>query len=153
MTLLNTFDPKTTEATLQRLNKLAHTTAPQWGKMNSAQMLAHLNIPYDMAYGKKTPKKSGLFGKLMLKLFVKNIVVGEKPYSKNSPTSPDFIVSDERDFEKEKALFIANLKETEAKGASYFEGKESGAFGVLTANQWSIQFYKHLDHHFTQFGV
>ncbi len=153
MILLNTFDPKTTEAVLNRLEKLNHTTAPQWGKMNSAQMLAHLNIPYDMENGKKNPKTPGLFGKLMLKLFVKNIVVGEKPYPKNSRTSPDFIVADERDFEKEKALFIANLKETEARGAAFYEGKESYAFGKLTANQWSIQFYKHLDHHFTQFGV
>ena len=153
MTLLNSFDPKTTEAVLSRLEKLSHTTKPQWGKMNAAQMLAHLNVPYDIENGKKNSKTPGVFGKLMLKLFVKNIVVGEKPYIKNSRTSPDFIVADERDFEKEKALFIANVKETEAKGASHYEGKESVAFGKLTANQWSIQFYKHLDHHFTQFGV
>jgi hypothetical protein len=152
MSLLNTFDPKTTDAVLNRLEKLNHTTAPQWGKMNSAQMLAHLNVPYDIENGKKQTKISG-FGKLMLKLFVKNIVVGEKPYIKNSRTSPDFIIADERDFEKEKAFFIANVKETEAKGAAHYEGKESAAFGKLTATQWSIQFYKHLDHHFRQFGV
>jgi hypothetical protein len=153
MALLNTFDPKTTETVIGRLNKLTSTTKPQWGKMNAAQMLGHLNVPYDIAYGKRVPKKSGFFGKLMLNLFVKNIVVGEKPYSKNSPTSPDFIVADERDFEKEKALFISNLKDTESNGSAFFDGKESGAFGVLTSNQWSTQFYKHLDHHFTQFGI
>jgi hypothetical protein len=152
MALLNTFDPQTTATVLSRLEKLNHTTKPQWGKMNSAQMLAHLNVPYDIDNGKKQTKISG-FGKLMLKLFVKNIVVGEKPYIKNSRTSPDFIIADERDFEKEKALFIANVKETETKGAAHYEGKESSAFGKLTAQQWSIQFYKHLDHHFTQFGV
>ncbi len=80
-------------------------------------------------------------------------MVGDKPYTKNSRTSPDFIIADERDFEKEKALFIANLKATEAKGAAHFEGRESAAFGKLSAKEWSIQFYKHLDHHFTQFGV
>jgi hypothetical protein len=152
MTLLNTFDSKTTEAVINRLEKLNYSTSPQWGKMNSAQMLAHLNVPYDIENGKKQTKVSG-FSKIMLKLFVKNIVVGEKPYAKNSRTSPDFIIADERDFEKEKALFITNLKETEAKGTSYFEGRESKAFGKLTATQWSVQFYKHLDHHFTQFGV
>lgn len=152
MTLLNTFDPKTTEETFKRLEKLTYMSKPQWGKMNAAQMLAHLNVAYDLAYGKRA-SKANLFAKLMLKLFVKGIVVGEKPYSKNSPTGPDFLIADERDFEKEKALFIANVKETEAKGASYFEGKESSAFGKLSSKQWSIQFYKHLDHHFTQFGV
>lgn len=153
MNLLNTFDPATTTQTLNRLDKLSNTTKPQWGKMNAAQMMAHLSVPYDMAYGKKASNPS-FFGKLMLKLFVKDLVVGEtKPYPKNSRTSPDFIIADERDFEKEKARLIANIKETEAKGASYFEGKDSGAFGKLTAKQWSVQFYKHLDHHFTQFGI
>ena len=152
MALLNTFDPKTTEETFKRLEKLTYMSKPQWGKMNAAQMLAHLSIPYDIVYGKLQSNPSA-FAKLMLKLFVKNIVVGDKPYSKNSRTSPDFIVADERDFETEKARLIDNIKTTEAKGAAYFEGKESSAFGKLTAQQWSVQFYKHLDHHFTQFGV
>ncbi|MES2132087.1 MAG: DUF1569 domain-containing protein [Bacteroidota bacterium] len=153
MNLLNTFDPATTSSTLNRLDKLSHSTTPQWGKMNAAQMMAHLSVPYDFAYGKKELKPS-FFTKLMLNLFVKDMVIGEtKPYPKNSRTSPDFIIADERDFEKEKARLIANIKETEAKGTTYFEGKDSGAFGKLAAKQWSVQFYKHLDHHFTQFGV
>lgn len=152
MAILNTFDPKTTEATLQRLEKLNHTTTPQWGKMNVAQMLAHLNVAYDLENGKR-PSKAGFFGKIMLKLFVKGIVVSDKPYKKNSPTGPDFVIADERDFEKEKALLISNLKETEAKGAAHFDGKESVAFGKLTSKEWSNQFYKHIDHHFSQFGV
>jgi hypothetical protein len=153
MKLLNSFDSTTTAKTLERLEQLSNTTKPVWGKMNAAQMMAHLSIPYDYAYGKKENKLS-FFGKLMLNLFVKDLVVGgSKPYPKNSRTSPDFIVADERDFEKEKARLIANIKETEAKGSPYFEGKDSGAFGKLTAKQWSVQFYKHLDHHFTQFGV
>lgn len=45
------------------------------------------------------------------------------------------------------------IKQTEAKGAVYFEGRETPAFGVLTAKEWCTQFYKHIDHHFTQFGV
>ena len=43
MTILNTFDPKTTEKTFERLEKLNYMSKPQWGKMNVAQMLAHLN--------------------------------------------------------------------------------------------------------------
>ena len=41
----------------------------------------------------------------------------------------------------------------EAEGAAAYEGKESASFGVLTAQEWSNQFYKHMDHHLTQFGV
>jgi hypothetical protein len=41
----------------------------------------------------------------MMKLFVKNIVVGEKPYAKNSRTAPEFIIANQRDFEKEKSVW------------------------------------------------
>lgn len=153
MAILNTFDSKTTELVLTRLNKLSNSSKPQWGKMNAAQMLAHLNVAYDLAYGKTSPKVTNFMIKMILKLFVKNVVVGEKPYKRSLQTSPEFIISNERDFEKEKSLLISNIKETETKGANYFEGKESASFGVLTSKQWSNLFYKHIDHHFTQFGV
>ena len=152
MAILNTFDPKTTEITFQRLEKLNHTSTPQWGKMNSAQMLAHLNVTYDLTYG-KTKRNYSFFEKLMMKLFVKGIVSSEKPYAKNSRTGPDFIIADERDFEKEKSIFVDYVKQTEAHGSKHFEGRENPAFGVMTSKEWSNQFYKHIDHHLTQFGV
>ncbi len=152
MVLLNTFDPKTTEKTFERLEKLNYMSKPQWGKMNVAQMLAHLNVTYDLTYS-KTIAHHSFFSKLMMKLFVKGIVTSEKPYPKNSRTGHDFIISNERDFVKEKSIFIDYVKQTEAKGAAYFERRENPAFGVMTAKEWSNQFYKHIDHHFTQFGV
>jgi len=152
MSMLNTFDQATTKKTLERLDKLSNTTKPQWGKMNSAQMLAHLSVAYDLAYG-NTQSKVNPFAKLMLKLFVKNIVVSETPYKRNSRTAPDFVIADERNFETEKERLTAHIKDTEAKGTAFFEGRKSSSFGVMTSKEWSNQFYKHLDHHFTQFGV
>lgn len=152
MVLLNTFDPKTTEETFNRLEKLTYMSKPQWGKMNVAQMMVHLNVAYDLGYG-KTKSNHSFFGKLMMKLFVNRIVMSEKPYSKNSPTGVDFIIAEERDFEKEKSIFIDYVKLTETNGANYFKGKESSSFGKLTAKEWSTQFYKHIDHHFTRYGV
>ena len=152
MALPSVFDPKTTEETFKRLEKITYVSKPQWGKMNAAQMLAHLNVAYDLAYHKIPVKNSG-FKKFILKLLVKPLVVIEKPYKKNSHTAPEFIIADERDFEIEKSKFIDNVKQTEAHGAKYFEGKESSSFGVMTAKEWRNQFYKHIDHHFSQFGV
>jgi hypothetical protein len=152
MALPNIFDPKTTEETLNRLANLTHASKPEWGKMNSAQMLAHLNVAYDLAYGKIKSNPS-FFTKLILKLFVKGLVTNEKPYTKNSRTAPEFIIADERDFESEKFKFIENIKLTQSNGASFFEGKESSSFGVMTAQDWNNQFYKHIDHHFKQFGI
>ncbi len=152
MALPSVFNNQTTQQCLTRLEKLTPSTAPQWGKMDVAQMLAHVNVAYDSAYGKIEPQKNP-FKKFILKLLVKPIVVSEKVYKKNSPTGPEFLISDARDFEKEKSILINYIKDTEQKGAAYFEGKENIAFGKMTAQEWSNQFYKHLDHHFTQFGV
>lgn len=152
MTLPSVFDPKTTEETFKRLEKITYVSKPQWGKMNSAQMLAHLNVAYDLAYG-RIAYKSSFLKRLILKLLVKPFVVGEKPYKKNSHTAPELIISNERDFEIEKSKFIDNVKQTETHGAKYFEGKQSTSFGSMTAEEWSNQFYKHINHHFHQFGV
>lgn len=146
------FDPNTTTTILERLNKLTPASQAQWGKMSVAQMLAHLNVAYDINYG-KIPVHYNWFAKLMLKLFVKSTVVGSKPYKKNGQTAPVFIISDERNFDLERSKLETYLHKMEAEGAAAYAGKESPSFGVLTAQEWSNQFYKHLDHHFTQFGV
>ncbi len=137
---------------LARLDNLRVETQPQWGKMDAAQMLAHLNVAYDLAYGRKQDKP-GPIKKWLLTRFLKPIVTGDKPYKPNSRTAPVFVVADKRDFDKEKADLIANLEDTVANGRDYFEGKESSSFGAMTAHEWSQMLQKHLEHHFKQFDV
>jgi len=146
------FDPDQNALVLRRISQLKTSSKPEWGKMDVAQMLAHLNVSYDIAYG-HTPTNYGWFTKLMLKLFVKNTVVGEKEYKKNSRTADEFLIADERDFEKEKAKLIEYILHTEECGVGFFEGFESASFGKLSSHEWSNLFSKHLDHHLTQFGV
>lgn len=146
------FDKTVVSELKVRINKLQPTTQPQWGKMNVAQMLAHCNVTYELVYTDKHPKPN-FFTKLMVKLFVKNMVVGEKPYPKNGRTAPMFLIANERDFEAEKQRLVEFLDKTENLGRAHFEGKESHSFGILTANEWNNMFYKHLNHHLTQFGV
>ena len=151
MAYSNIFSQSATSDMIGRLNKLTSTTKPKWGKMNAAQMLAHVNVAYDKAY--KPGKSPGAFGKLMMKLFVKNAVVSSKPYKKNNRTAPEFIIEGDRDFDKEKATLIENIKKTEKHGVTYFEGRENISFGKLTSQEWSNLFAKHMDHHFEQFGL
>lgn len=152
MALPSVFDAKTTQALLDRLEKLSPEMKPKWGSMDASKLLAHLNVTYDLAY-ERIPNKLNFFMKLMMKLFVKDKVTNEVPYKQNERTAPVFIIKNDRDFAKEKAILIQNIKETATKGASFFEGRENTSFGVLSASQWSNMFYKHLDHHFRQFGV
>jgi hypothetical protein len=148
----NIFTPEVNQEVIARINKLTPETKAQWGKMNVSQMLAHSNVTYEMAYGNKHAKPKGIM-KFVLKFFIKGIVVGEKPYKKNSQTAPAFLMTTEKDFEAEKIRLIDYLNKTQQLGEAHFDQKESLSFGKLSATEWNNMFYKHLDHHLTQFGV
>lgn len=152
MSWKNLFDKNECRETIERINSLTPETQHLWGKMDVAQMLAHCNVAYELVYTDKHPKPKG-FQKFMINLFAKNLVVGPKPYKKNSRTAPMFLIADERDFEKEKSRLVDHLQKTQEFGASHFNGKESHAFGKLSTKEWNTLFSKHLDHHLRQFGV
>jgi hypothetical protein len=146
------FDAQDVQEAIERINKLSQNSTPLWGKMNSAQMLAHCNVTYEMAFENIHKKPAPIMG-LILKLFVKNGVVGPKPYPKNSPTAPAFRIKEQKDFEKEKQRLINYLHHTQKLGKQHFEGRESLSFGKLSSEEWNTMFYKHLNHHLEQFGV
>lgn len=148
----NIFDPKVTQELIGRINALTPETVPNWGKMSVDQMLAHCCVAYEMAYTDKHPKPNALM-RFILKTFVKNRVVSEKPYGKNLKTAPAFIISERKNFEAEKARLIEFIEKTQKLGIQDFEGKESLSFGPMSSGEWNNQFYKHLDHHLNQFGV
>lgn len=148
----NVFNEQDTNELLARLNKLTPESPRQWGKMTVAQMLAHCNVTYEMVYEDKYPKPNALM-RFVLRLLVKNKVVNEVPYKQNGPTAPVFIVKADKDFETEKTRLNNYIQKTQSLGAEHFNNKESISFGPLTSNEWNNMFYKHLDHHFRQFGV
>lgn len=148
----NIFDLDIASEVIDRINILTPETKNLWGKMSVSQMLAHCNVPYDMVYTDKYPKPNS-FKKILLKAFVKNAVVSEKPYPKNGRTAPEFLISDEREFVMEKNMLIENIKKTQEHGENHFHNKESHSFGKLTNDEWNNLFYKHINHHLGQFGV
>jgi hypothetical protein len=119
MDLPNIFTNEVSQGFLDRINKLTANTQPLWGKMNVAQMLAHCCVTYEMIYENKHKAPGGL-GKLLLKLFVKPIVVTTKPYTKNSRTAPAFLIVDERIFELEKKTTHAVHYSNTTKWRSFF---------------------------------
>lgn len=150
--LKNVFELKTAEELVARINKLTPETKPLWGKMSVDQMLAHCNVTYELVFDTKHPKPNA-FKKFMLKALVKNLVVNEKPYSKNSRTAPEFLITSQKNFTAEKQRLIEHIQKSQQLGETYFHNKESQSFGILTKQEWNNMFYKHLDHHLGQFGV
>ena len=152
MTLPNIFTEPVATQVINRINQLQPSTNPQWGKMTVDQMLAHCCVAYEMVYEDIHPKP-GFFMKIILKYFIKPSLTGPKPYKRNSPTAPAFIIKDRRDFELEKKRLVGYINKSQQLGEEHFDGKVSDSFGVMTKEQWNNMFYKHLDHHLTQFGV
>jgi hypothetical protein len=146
------FNPADISLLTNRLNKLSPTSTALWGKMSVAQMLAHCNVSYEMVYTDKHPKPNA-FMKFILKMIVKNKVVSEVPYKHSEQTAPAFIIKDDKDFAAEKTRLVDHINKTLELGESYFDGKKSHSFGILTVAEWNNMLYKHLDHHLRQFGV
>jgi hypothetical protein len=149
----NIYNPSEVTEAISRINKLNPSTQALWGKMDVAQMLAHCNVPYTYTYEIEKFKKPNFFKRFMLQVIVKPIVLGPKPYTKNGRTAPEFIISDKRDFAKEKEILIRNITKTQELGEKHFEGLENLSFGKMSAAEWNVLFGKHLDHHLSQFGV
>lgn len=149
----NIFNEDTTAKIVERIQKLTPDTQPHWGKMNVSQMLAHCCVTYQYVYEPQKFKKPNFLVAWVLKTFVKSAVCNEVPYKKNTSTAPDFIIKDNRDFDTEKQRLISFIRRAQQDGASFFDGKESHSFGKLTLQEWNNMFYKHLDHHLSQFGV
>ena len=148
----NIYDKAVTQALQNRFNQIHSNTSPLWGQMNAGQMLAHCCVTYELIFENKHPKP-GLLKRWLFRLIVKPIVTGEKTYPKNTRTGSEFIITNTRNFDKEKARLFDYMNRVCEMGSNEFEGKVSQNFGRLTAIEWNNMMYKHLDHHLKQFGV
>lgn len=146
------FDASTTESLVRRVQSLTPATTPQWGTMNAAQMLAHVCVSYEFVFTDKHKPANALMQWLLTR-FLKPMVVGDRPYPKNSRTAPSMIIADKRDFAAERQRLIDYMWRVQQMGEKEFEGRMSLSFGPLTAQEWSTLYHKHLDHHLQQFGV
>jgi len=75
------------------------------------------------------------------------------PIAKNAPTADEFIVTDERDLEREREKLLGLIDRFAAGGPDACTTNPHAFFGPMTPQEWAILQYKHLDHHLRQFGV
>lgn len=145
------FNPNDNKELIERIEKLTPQTPAQWGKMNVAQMLSHLQEPIKVAFGDAKLKHSfigKLFGRMAKKKMLK-----QDEFSKNLPTAPTFLRKDERDFNVEKAITISLIQRFNKDGPDVLTKDPHPFFGKLTTEEWDVLGWKHVDHHLRQFGV
>ena len=145
------FDPVVSQEILRRLEQLTPSASRQWGKMSPSQMLEHSARAVEMALGRGKQSQVWL-GKLIGWMF-KSQFLGEKPFQKNAPTGPDFVIRDEPDFAEARNRLANLVRELHAMGESGADGHVHGFFGPLRGAEWGVTQYKHLDHHLRQFGA
>lgn len=148
MEVKNLFEPTVKQDIIDRINKLTPESKALWGKMNVGQMLAHCQMPIGVAFGEHQLKGSFIL-KLIGPLF-KSVLYNEKPYKRSLPTDKSFIMTESKDFEKERNKLLQMVSQfSETKMIN----EKHPAFGRLTKEQWSKATWKHLDHHLQQFAV
>ena len=145
------FDAMDREPLLARLEALQPDSARRWGKMNAAQMMCHCSRALETGTGDR-PMKQALIGKLLMPFF-RNSILGEKPFSRNSPTDPSFVVADEREFAQERARLKELINRFVERGPAAAGQQTHAFFGKLSGAEWGELMYKHIDHHLQQFGV
>lgn len=149
MEIKNLFDPAVKQEIIARIGTLTPQSERRWGKMDVAQMLAHLQMPMGVAVGRHTLKANPLL-KIIMPLF-KKALYDEKPWKPGLPTDKTFIKAGQSfDFETEKKKLLDMI-------AGFTEenmlNDKHPLFGRLTKEQWSRATWKHLDHHLKQFGA
>ena len=145
------FDEETHAELIGRLGKLTPETKPLRGTMSPAQMMEHTSRILEMATGRK-PAKQVFIGKVISWIFKKEFL-SEKPFKPNRPTGPDYKIKDQPDFESTQARLSELIDDFHNAGEAGLDGNVHAFFGPLTGQQWGQTQYKHLDHHFRQFGV
>lgn len=147
------FELQKEEGYLGRLKHLKKESKAQWGQMDAAQMLAHLNASYEILFELSQKKKPTLLSRVFFRLVVKPMVLSKRPFKKNLPTSKVLKQVESREFELELSRLRAYLRQVETLGPEAFEQKEHLVFGRLSSAQWDHLLSKHLTHHLNQFGV
>jgi len=132
-----------------RINNLNVDTIPQWGKMTTGQMLHHCQMPLNIILEKED---YGVKPNWLVNLLFKKSMYSDKPWRKNMPTAPGFKITDDKDFDAEKAEITKLIDALNAQ-RDRDNWQPHPAFGTLTKMQWGKMQYKHLDHHLRQFGV
>lgn len=144
------FDPVTREEIVNRIGFLNQQSKARWGRMDVFQMLRHCTLCEEMMLGQLKIKRV-FAGRLLGKMILKKVLKDDRPFGKNSPTSPVLKTTHESgDTELQKKEWINRIGQY----ATYTDPNfVHPFFGPMTKEQIGFFAYKHADHHLRQFGA
>ncbi|HST59803.1 MAG TPA: DUF1569 domain-containing protein [Longimicrobium sp.] len=147
----NLYEPATAAEVKDRLQQLRPESPRLWGTMSAGQTVAHCAVAMEMAVGDVRPRRMPI-GYLLGPLFKRLAIGNEQPFRRNTPTTPDLVMRDERELDAERRRLTA-LIDRFATGPAACTTHPHAFFGRLAPREWAVLSYKHIDHHLRQFGA
>jgi hypothetical protein len=144
------FNPADNAELIERINQVTADTPAIWGKMDAAQMMAHMQIGINIALGNSKCVRTWIgrtLGSVGKRRTLKADVL-----DKHIPTFKEAEITDTRDFDEEKAKLIALTKSALLKGPAGLVKHPHPYFGKFKDDEWAVLNWKHFDHHLRQFG-
>jgi hypothetical protein len=144
-------NPTVRSALTERLARLQPSSSRRWGRMTVHQMVCHLNDSFSVAAGARyASPATGLFQRTVMKWAGLHMPI---PWPKNVPTRPEIEQgrggTPPSDWDSDRFTLRRWITEF----SDHREFGEHPAFGPMHREEWMIWGYRHVDHHFRQFGV
>jgi hypothetical protein len=143
------FDPRVRDSLVQRLHTLTPERPPRWGRMTAPQMVSHLFQACRMACGEVpvVPKASPL------RYFPLNwLVVHWLPWPRSAPTVPELLSRVPEHWDRDVDDLVTRIRKFSERNPEG-DWPSHPAFGPLSGKSWGVLAYRHIDHHFEQFGI
>ncbi|HNF03355.1 MAG TPA: DUF1569 domain-containing protein, partial [Ferruginibacter sp.] len=128
------FDKENFDEINRRLNTLTPSSPRQWGKMDVAQMLAHCKVAFRVPLSEQ-PMKRSMLG-LLVGWMIKQKLYNDDPWKKNLPTAPEFRITNQKDFEKERMELAMLIHTFYTRGKGNVGKYPHPMFGSFTQDQW-----------------
>jgi len=143
------FEKSVQEEILRRAKTLRPYSIRLWGKMNVEQMLWHVSAQIKIGLGDipAKPYFNEVIRRIALKTFGLTI-----PWAKGLMTAKEMKNEDPASFDVEMDNFLITFDRmiTKQEGHKF---SPHPIFGNMSREEWGKVAYKHIDHHFRQFGV
>ncbi len=135
---------------LERLANLDPARRPLWGRMTASQMVAHVSTALRLSLGESLDRRP----KGVLAYWPVNwLTIYVLPWPKGRAQSPpELLRTEPGDWDADVAglrRLVDEFGERDPRG----RWPESVAFGKISGKTWGVLQYKHLNHHFSQFGI
>ncbi|HEY3824571.1 MAG TPA: DUF1569 domain-containing protein [Bryobacteraceae bacterium] len=136
---------------MERLARLQPSSLGRWGRMTVHQMVCHLNDSFEVAAGARyASPATGLFQRTVMKWGALHMPV---PWPKGVPTRPEIEQGGGGTPPADWDSYCSALRRWIAEFPDRRDFGQHPVFGPMKREEWMIWGFRHVDHHFRQFGV